>query len=155
MPPPCGTLAGSIRTQQRGRALCWQQKKRQADACRFGRSEVIRTPDLLVPNQALYQTEPRPDAYEIIQEVGCSTRCPPRGYGRNARSLSLTSFLAILGVSLRKNAAQWRFGLLTLAPEAKRSTKLSHAPMFMKLFRRSGVPPVALRESRALCATIL
>ena len=26
-----------------------------------GRSEVIRTPDLLVPNQALYQAEPHPD----------------------------------------------------------------------------------------------
>ena len=27
----------------------------------FGRSEVIRTPDLLVPNQALYQAEPHPE----------------------------------------------------------------------------------------------
>ena len=30
--------------------------------------------------------------------------CPPRGYGQNARSLSLTSFLPILGVSLHENA---------------------------------------------------
>ena len=26
-----------------------------------GRSEVIRTPDFFVPNEALYQTEPHPD----------------------------------------------------------------------------------------------
>jgi hypothetical protein len=26
----------------------------------FGRGAEIRTPDLLVPNQALYQAEPRP-----------------------------------------------------------------------------------------------
>ena len=33
---------------------------------RYGRSDWIRTSGLLVPNQALYQTEPHPDCY-IIQ----------------------------------------------------------------------------------------
>ena len=33
----------------------------------FGRSDKIRTCDLLVPNQALYQTEPHPEyAFAII-----------------------------------------------------------------------------------------
>ena len=31
-----------------------------------GRSEVIRTPDLLVPNQALYQAEPHPESCFIF-----------------------------------------------------------------------------------------
>ena len=29
----------------------------------FGRSEVIRTPDFFVPNEALYQTEPHPEIF--------------------------------------------------------------------------------------------
>ena len=37
----------------------------------FGRGEWIRTTDLLVPNQALYQAEPRP---EVSILVGCALR---------------------------------------------------------------------------------
>jgi hypothetical protein len=32
-----------------------------------GRGERIRTSDLLVPNQALYQAEPRPDAHKVTR----------------------------------------------------------------------------------------
>ena len=54
----------------------------------FGRSEVIRTPDLLVPNQALYQAEPHPeslDLYEIIGSfIASSYRAPIRGSKKNS-----------------------------------------------------------------------
>ena len=39
--------------------------------------------------------------------------CPPRGYGQNARSLPLTSFFPILGVSHQEKATPWLFLLLT------------------------------------------
>src|SRR5271155_3711936 len=35
----------------------------------FGRGERIRTSGLLVPNQALYQAEPRPEAFSL---AGCN-----------------------------------------------------------------------------------
>ncbi len=35
----------------------------------YGRSEVIRTPDLLVPNQALYQAEPHPGTVAVFTTV--------------------------------------------------------------------------------------
>ena len=39
----------------------------------IGRSEVIRTPDLLVPNQALYQAEPHPVVItNKYNTTGCS-----------------------------------------------------------------------------------
>jgi hypothetical protein len=39
----------------------------------FGRGEWIRTTGLLVPNQALYQAEPRPDGkrYNLGQDSSC------------------------------------------------------------------------------------
>ena len=41
----------------------------------FGRGAEIRTPDLLVPNQALYQAEPRPEEYvrEMRQPTAATT----------------------------------------------------------------------------------
>ena len=38
---------------------------------KFGRGEWIRTTGLLVPNQALYQAEPRPESFSI---AGCTRR---------------------------------------------------------------------------------
>ena len=34
-----------------------------------GRSEVIRTPDFFVPNEALYQTEPHPEILHCIENA--------------------------------------------------------------------------------------
>ena len=42
---------------------------RRKPICYFGRSEVIRTPDFFVPNEALYQTEPHPDI-NLLKLVG-------------------------------------------------------------------------------------
>ena len=39
----------------------WMEFREPIDLKRFGRGEWIRTTGLLVPNQALYQAEPRPD----------------------------------------------------------------------------------------------
>ena len=51
-------------TAKGGKFDFFLNQKQQGSFCypvAFGRSEKIRTSGLLVPNQALYQTEPHPD----------------------------------------------------------------------------------------------
>src|SRR5580658_3289345 len=48
---------------------------------RVGRGAEIRTPDLLVPNQALYQAEPRPEwKFAAGHKTGAITSIAPEPY---------------------------------------------------------------------------
>jgi hypothetical protein len=51
--------------QEEGKRDCgWRNRRNSMEIGKiFGRGAEIRTPDLLVPNQALYQAEPRPEEY--------------------------------------------------------------------------------------------
>jgi hypothetical protein len=73
--------------------------RRTRNPLKINRGGGIRTPDLSVPNRALYQAEPRPDKMAIIHAKRLSSnRFKFRIYfGARALAMILSAALATLG----------------------------------------------------------
>jgi L-seryl-tRNA(Ser) seleniumtransferase len=111
---------------------------------RNGRGGRIRTFDLLVPNQALYQAEPRPDVSSLV----C---CTPLAQARTIEFVSDTQKLrelpAVHEVLEQLAPSLARFPRALVVSEVRRAIDAARAEI---LSGKAGEPAIAARVERAL-----
>src|ERR1035438_987897 len=111
---------------------------------KFGRGGRIRTFDLLVPNQALYQAEPRPDVSSLV----C---CTPLAQARTIEFVSDTQKLrelpAVHEVLEQLAPSLARFPRALVVSEVRRAIDAARAEI---LAGYAGEPAMAARVERAL-----